>query len=103
VLADGLGDVLSGAKVGTALVGSSRVFDPGLATVVRLDVLTGPGFAHLGHAAAVCWDSCSIVARASTAALSDAGASFGASSPMAWRALVMNVATAVMEVVSESC
>ena len=50
-----------------------------------------------------CWANCSMVASASTADFSDSGGSFGASSPRAWRALVMKPVTAVIEPASPSC
>ena len=61
------------------------------------------GASHFGQATVVCWANCSIVASASTPDFSDSGGSFGASSPRAWRAFVMKVVIAVIELSSPSC
>ncbi len=61
------------------------------------------GSSHFGQATVVCWANCSIVASASTADFSDSGGNFGANSPRAWRALVMKVVIAVIELMSPSC
>ncbi|GAA0951606.1 hypothetical protein GCM10009554_53320 [Kribbella koreensis] len=76
---------------------------PGLIAGAGPLFLAGFGLSHFGQARAVTPACFSSIDNASTAGLSDSGGSFGASSPMAWRALVMNAVTSAMEAGSPSC